>query len=151
MVSSLAPFLTKNDHKKRKYHLKVVSCTQMISTFTRANPREHLWDVVGHSHQGCAADRFVATVWCYHLNMQQILWGMFSGPCWIYAVVWKEKRVQPSTSNLYLIKWPITVSYCMFFHIYFLTQCCSWASFLLCLSHCFHPLLAVPSEVICIG
>ncbi len=26
-----------------------------------------------------------ATVWCYHVNMDQNLWGMFPKPCWIYA------------------------------------------------------------------
>ncbi len=28
-------------------------------------------------------DKSAATSWCYHVNMDQNLWGMF--PCWIYA------------------------------------------------------------------
>ncbi len=39
----------------------------------------------GDSHHGCAADKSAATAWCYHVNMDQNLWGMFSTPCWIYA------------------------------------------------------------------
>ncbi len=50
------------------------------------NPIEHLWDVVERdSHHGCAADKSAATVWCYHVNVSQNLWGMFPTPCWIYA------------------------------------------------------------------
>ncbi len=45
------------------------------------NPIEHLWDV----DHGCAADKSAETVWCYHVNMDQNLWGMFPTPCWIYA------------------------------------------------------------------
>ncbi len=37
------------------------------------------------SHHGCADDKSTATVWCYHVNMDQNLWGMFPTPCWIYA------------------------------------------------------------------
>ncbi len=40
----------------------------------------------GVSHRGCAADKSVATRWCYHVNMDQNLWGMFPTPCWIYAM-----------------------------------------------------------------
>ncbi len=37
------------------------------------------------SHHGCADDKSAATVWCYHDNMDQNLWGMSPTPCWIYA------------------------------------------------------------------
>ncbi len=51
------------------------------------NAIEHLWDVV---EQGdslvCAADKSAATVWCYHVNMDQNLWGMFPTPCWIFVM-----------------------------------------------------------------
>ncbi len=40
----------------------------------------------GDSHHGCAADKSAATAWCYHVNMDQNLWGMFPTLCWIYAV-----------------------------------------------------------------
>ncbi len=40
----------------------------------------------GDSHHGCAADKSAATAWCYHVNMDQNLWGMFPTPCWIYAM-----------------------------------------------------------------
>ncbi len=49
------------------------------------NPIEHLWDVAGDSHHGCAAGKSAATAWCYHVNIDQNLWGMFPTPCWIYA------------------------------------------------------------------
>ncbi len=39
----------------------------------------------GDSHHGCAADKSAATAWCYHINMDQNLGGMFTTPCWIYA------------------------------------------------------------------
>ncbi len=39
----------------------------------------------GDSHHGCAADKSAATAWCYHVNMDQNLWGMFLAPCWINA------------------------------------------------------------------
>ncbi len=51
------------------------------------NPIEHLWDVVelGDSYHGCAADKSAATAWCYQVNMDQNLWGMFPTPYWIYS------------------------------------------------------------------
>ncbi len=39
----------------------------------------------GDSHHGCAADKSAANVWCYHVNIDQNLWGRFQTPCWIYA------------------------------------------------------------------
>ncbi len=38
------------------------------------------------SHHGCAANKSAGTAWCYHVNMDQNLWGMFSTHCWIYAL-----------------------------------------------------------------
>ncbi len=50
------------------------------------NPIEHLWDVEREIHiMDCAADKSAATAWCYHVNMDQNLRGMFPTPCWIYA------------------------------------------------------------------
>ncbi len=45
------------------------------------------------SHHGCADDKSGATVWCYHDNMDQHLWGMFPKPCWIHAT---NKQVVPN-------------------------------------------------------
>ncbi len=36
-------------------------------------------------HHECAAEKSAATAWCYHVNMDQNIWGMFPTPCWIYA------------------------------------------------------------------
>ncbi len=43
------------------------------------NPIEHLLGCcgTGDSHHGCAADKSAATARCYHVNMDQNLWGMF--------------------------------------------------------------------------
>ncbi len=51
------------------------------------NPTEHILGCggTGDSHHGCAADKSAATVWCYHVNMDQNLWLMFPAPCWINA------------------------------------------------------------------
>ncbi len=50
------------------------------------NPIEYLWDVVEREIRIMnAADKSAATAWCYHVNMDQNLWGMFPTPCWIYA------------------------------------------------------------------
>ncbi len=51
------------------------------------NPMERLCDVVEREIRimDCAADKSAATVWCYHVNMDQNLWEMFPTPCWIYA------------------------------------------------------------------
>ncbi len=34
----------------------------------------------GDSHHGCAADKSATAAWCYHVNMDQNLWGMFPTP-----------------------------------------------------------------------
>ncbi len=75
-------------------HLRLVSWTcqwvhftQMASTVTRSQSnRAHLGCGRGDSHHGCAADKSAATAWCYHVNMDQNLWGMFPTPCWIYSM-----------------------------------------------------------------
>ncbi len=46
------------------------------------NPIEHLWDVVnGRFTSWCAADKSAAAAWCYKVNMDQNLWGLFPTPC----------------------------------------------------------------------
>ncbi len=75
-------------------HLRLVSWTwqlvhftQMASTVTRSQSNRAPLGCggTGDSHHGCAADKSAATAWCYHVNMDQNLWGMFPTPCWIYA------------------------------------------------------------------
>ncbi len=63
-----------------------VHFTQMTSTVTRSQSNRAPLGCGGtrDSHHGCADDKSTATVWCYHVNMDQHLWGMFPTPCWIY-------------------------------------------------------------------
>ncbi len=68
----------------------------------------------GDSHHGCAADKSAATAWCYQVKMDQNLWEMFPTPCWIFNCeelrqFWRKKGVQPGTSKVYLIKWPVSM------------------------------------------
>ncbi len=74
-------------------HLSLVSWTwqwvhftQMASTVTRSQSNRAPLGCggTGDSHHGRAADKSAATAWCYHVNMDQHLWGMFPSPCWIY-------------------------------------------------------------------
>ncbi len=68
-------------------NMKWVHFTQMASTVTRSpSSRAPLGcGGTGDSHHGCAANKSAETAWCYHVNMDQNLWGMFPKPCWIYA------------------------------------------------------------------
>ncbi len=50
------------------------------------NPIEHLWDVVEREiHIMDVQTTNLQQLWCYHVNMDQNLWGMFPTPCWINA------------------------------------------------------------------
>ncbi len=89
------------------------------------NPIEQLWDVVEREIHimDVQPTNLQQLQWCYHVNMDQNLWGMFPTPCWIYATeelrqLWSQKRVQPCTSMGYLIKWPVSV--CI--HIYIIRK-----------------------------
>ncbi len=67
----------------------------------------------GDSHHGCTADKSAATVWCYKVNMTNISEECFqhlveSMPRRIKAVL-KAKGVQPDTSKVFLIKWPVYI------------------------------------------
>ncbi len=93
-------------------HLRLVSWTwqwvlftQIASTVTRSQSNRAPLGCggTGDSHHGCADDKSAATVWCYHVNMDQNLEGMFPKPCWIYCheelrQFWRQKGVQPGTS-----------------------------------------------------
>ncbi len=104
---------------------KLVHFTQMAFTVTRSQSNRAPLGCggTGDWHHGCAADKSAATAWCYHVNMDQNLWGMFPTPCWIYATeelrqFWRKKGVQPGTSKVYLIKWPVSMCVCMCVCIY---------------------------------
>ncbi len=89
------------------------------------NPIEHIWDVV---------EREICIMDVQPTNLQQLrdaimpVWTkMFPAPCWIYATKnWGgsegKRGVQPGTSKVYLIKWPVSVYVyiymCMCIYIY---------------------------------
>ncbi len=83
-----------------------VHFTQMASTVTRSQSNRAplgCGGETGDSLHGCAADKSAETAWCYHVNMDKNLWGMFpnlveSMPRRIKAVL-KAKGVQPGSSR----------------------------------------------------
>ncbi len=110
-------------------HLRLVSWTwqwvhftQMSSTVTRSqsNRAPLGCDGTRDSHHGCADDKSAATAWCYHVNMNQNLWGMFNTLLNLcheeLRQFWRQTGVQPGTSKVHLIKWPVSV--CIYIHIY---------------------------------
>ncbi len=68
-------------------NMSMSSLYSMASTVTRSQSNRAPLGCggTGDSHLGCAADKSAGTAWCYHINMEQNLWGMFPTPCWIYA------------------------------------------------------------------
>ncbi len=84
----------------------------MTSTVTRSQSnRAHLrCGGTRDSHHGYAADKSAATARCYHVNMDQNLFQdlVESMPRRIKAVL-KAKGVQAGTSEVFLIKWPVSV------------------------------------------
>ncbi len=92
--SSDGYFQQDNAPSQNSNHLRLVSWTwkwvpftQMASTVTRSQSNRAPLGCggTGDSHHGYSANKSAATVWCYHVNMDQNLWGMFTTPCWIYA------------------------------------------------------------------
>ncbi len=82
-------FQQDNAPSQSSNHLRLVSWTwqwvhftQMSSTVTRSQSNRAPLGCGGtrDSHHGCADDKSAATVWCYHVNMDQNLWGMFPTP-----------------------------------------------------------------------
>ncbi len=79
------------------------------------NPIEHLWDVV---------EREIHIMNVQPTNLQQLcdaimsIWTKISEECfllvesmpWRIKQFWSQKGVQPGTSKVYLIKWPVSVS-----------------------------------------
>ncbi len=92
--SSDGYFQQDNAPSQSSNHLRLVSWTwqwvhftQMASTVTKSQSNRAPLGCggTGDLHHGCVADKSTATVWCYHVNMDQHLWGMFSTPCSICA------------------------------------------------------------------
>ncbi len=85
-----------------------VHFTQMASTITRSQSNRAPLGCggTGDLHHVYVADKSAATAWCYHVNMDQNLWEMFPKEL---RQFWRQKVVQPGTSKLYLIKWPVSV------------------------------------------
>ncbi len=103
-------------------HLRLVSWTQwvhftqMASTVTRSQSNRAPLGCAGtgDSHHGCAVDKFIFV--CVMLSCQY-------GPKSLRNVsstllnlchkelkqFWRPKEVQPGTSKVYLIKWPVSV------------------------------------------
>ncbi len=76
------------------------------------NPIEHLWDVVEREIHGCAADKSAATVWFYHVNMDQnLIKTLLNLSHEEIRQFWRQKGVQSDTSKVYLIKWAVNVSH----------------------------------------
>ncbi len=115
-------FQQDNAPSQRSNHLRLVSWTwqwvhftQMSSTVTRSQSNRAALGCGGtrDSHHGCADDKSAATAWCYHDNMTNISEECFqhlveSMPRRIKTDL-KTKGVQPGTSKVYLIKWPVSV------------------------------------------
>ncbi len=78
-----APSQSSNHLKPVFWTWQWVHFTQMASTVTRSQSNRAALGCggTGDLHRVCAADKSAATVWCYHVNMDQNLWGMFPTPC----------------------------------------------------------------------
>ncbi len=72
-----------NNHRLVSWTWQWVHFTQMASTVSRSqsNRASFGYGETGDSLHGCAADESAATAWCYHVNMDQNLWGMLPTPC----------------------------------------------------------------------
>ncbi len=90
------------------------------------NSIEHLWDVV---------EREIHIMDEQPTNLQQLcdaimsIWTKISEECFQHLVesmpqklrqFWRQKGVQPGTSKVYLIKWPVSV--CVYIYIHILRQ-----------------------------
>ncbi len=68
-------------------HDKLFHFTQRASTVTRSQSIKAPLGCGGTEdlNHGCTVDKSAVTAWCYYVNINQNLWGMFSTPCWVYA------------------------------------------------------------------
>ncbi len=102
-------------------HLRLVSWTcqwvhftQMTSTVTRSQSNRAPLGCGGmrDSHHGCAADKSAATAWLSSIwpkslrNVSNTLLNLCHEDL---RQFWRQKGVQPGTSKVYLIKWPVSV------------------------------------------
>ncbi len=118
-----APSQSSNHLRLVSWTWQLVHFTQMASAITRSQSNRAALGCGGtrDSHHGCAADKSAATVWCYHVNMDQNLGGI--------SQFWKQKGVRPGTSEVYHIKWPVSVYiYISLSIITFLSRTNTWAS-----------------------
>ncbi len=90
--------------------------SQMDSTVTRSQSNRAPLGCggTGDLHHGRAADKSAATAWCYHVNMNQNLWGFLSNTLLNLChdelrQFWRQKGVQHVTSKVYVIKLPVSV------------------------------------------
>ncbi len=94
------------------------------------NPIEHLWDVV---------EREIHIIDVQPTNLQQLrdaimsIWIKISEECFQHPVesmprrikaVLKAKWIQPGTSNVYLIKWPVSIYIYIYIYIYICIYMC---------------------------
>ncbi len=102
-----------------------VHFTQMASTVTRSQSNRAPLGFGGteDSYHGWVADKSTTSAWCYHVN---------NGPQSLRNVsntllnlcheelrqFWRQKAVQPGTSKVYLIKWPMSACMCVCVYIY---------------------------------
>ncbi len=84
------------------------------------NPIEHLWDVM---------EREICIMDVQPTNLQKLREAIMSISTKIYQTLlnlcheeltqfWRQKGVQPGTSKVYLIKWPVSVCVCIYTFIH---------------------------------
>ncbi len=96
----------------------------MASTVTRSQSNRATLGCggMGDSHHGCAANKSAATAWCYHVDMDQNP----KEECLQHLVeymprrrqFWRQRGVQPGTSKVCLIQWPVSVCHIIYMGIY---------------------------------
>ncbi len=115
-------FQQDNASSQSSNHLRLVSWTwrwvhftQMTSTVTRSQSNRAALGCGGtrDSHHGCAADKSAATVmlsWQYGPKSLRNVSNTLLNLCHKeLRQFWRQNRVQPGTSKVYLIKWPVSV------------------------------------------
>ncbi len=110
-------------------HLRLVSWTwrwvhftQMTSTVTRSQSNRAPLGCGGtrDSHHGCADDKSAATVWLlswsiWPTSLRNVSNTLLNLCHEELRQFWRQKWVQPGTSKVYLIKWPVSV--CIYIYV----------------------------------
>lgn len=105
--------ITKLILKKSSYHLSLVSCVTVSYLYSNCLHSDQI--INPDSHHRSAANKSTATVWCYPVNIDQNLWGMFPTPSLNplheeLGQSWRQKGEQTDNwSRVYLIKWLVSV------------------------------------------